>query len=104
MSSSAFVLQLLGERGERQSKTGLATFGILLLQDVAVVPLLVILPLMQNFRFVDTFAIISVELYSILYIVFHSHLSLSEIEQMLQMLGITSLKALAVLNCIVMNV
>lgn len=52
MSSSAFVLQLLGERGERQSKTGLATFGILLLQDVAVVPLLVILPLMQNFRFV----------------------------------------------------
>jgi len=80
MSSSAFVLQLLGERGERQSKTGLATFGILLLQDVAVVPLLVILPLMQNFR----------------------HLSLSEIEQMLQMLGITSLKALAVLNCIVL--
>ncbi|GJQ09025.1 hypothetical protein GpartN1_g816.t1 [Galdieria partita] len=80
MSSSAFVLQLLGERGERQSKTGLATFGILLLQDVAVVPLLVVLPLMQNFR----------------------HLSLFEVEQMLQMLGMTSLKALAVLNCFVL--
>ncbi|EME28797.1 monovalent cation:H+ antiporter-2, CPA2 family isoform 1 [Galdieria sulphuraria] len=80
MSSSAFVLQLLGERGERQSKTGLATFGILLLQDVAVVPLLVVLPLMQNFR----------------------HLSLLEVEQMLHMLGMTSLKALAVLNSIVL--
>eukprot|EP00871_Galdieria_phlegrea_P004841 jgi/Galph1/5358/GphlegSOOS_G3997.1 len=80
MSSSAFVLQLLGEKGERQSKTGLATFGILLLQDIAVVPLLVILPLMENFR----------------------SLSIEEIEQMLQTLGITALKALAVLNSIVL--
>jgi Kef-type K+ transport system membrane component KefB len=32
MSSSAFVLQLLSERGEAATKTGSATLGILLFQ------------------------------------------------------------------------
>ena len=32
LSSSAFVLQLLGERGEMSSRVGSATLGILLLQ------------------------------------------------------------------------
>uniref|UniRef100_A0A7S3VLF9 RCK N-terminal domain-containing protein n=1 Tax=Dunaliella tertiolecta TaxID=3047 RepID=A0A7S3VLF9_DUNTE len=45
LSSSAFVLQLLNERAEMSTKFGSATLGILLLQDIAVVPLLVLLPL-----------------------------------------------------------
>lgn len=47
LSSSAFVLQLLSERGELGTPFGQATLGLLLLQDIAVVPLLVILPLYE---------------------------------------------------------
>ena len=47
LSSSAFVLQLLAERGELATPYGRATLGVLLLQDIAVVPLLVILPLYE---------------------------------------------------------
>eukprot|EP00898_Chlorokybus_atmophyticus_P007421 jgi/Chlat1/7680/Chrsp64S07175 len=47
LSSSAFVLQLLSERGELATRVGSATLGILLMQDIAVVPLLVILPLIE---------------------------------------------------------
>ncbi|CAG9465914.1 unnamed protein product [Pedinophyceae sp. YPF-701] len=48
LSSSAFVLQLLTERGELPTRYGAATLGILLLQDIAVVPLLVLLPLVEQ--------------------------------------------------------
>lgn len=48
LSSSAFVLQLLAEKGELPTRFGSATLGILLLQDIAVVPLLVILPVLEN--------------------------------------------------------
>eukprot|EP00199_Chlamydomonas_sp_CCMP681_P001509 CAMPEP_0119110844 /NCGR_PEP_ID=MMETSP1180-20130426/32455_1 /TAXON_ID=3052 ORGANISM="Chlamydomonas cf sp, Strain CCMP681" /NCGR_SAMPLE_ID=MMETSP1180 /ASSEMBLY_ACC=CAM_ASM_000741 /LENGTH=840 /DNA_ID=CAMNT_0007097455 /DNA_START=229 /DNA_END=2751 /DNA_ORIENTATION=+ len=48
MSSSAFVLQLLSERNELSTKFGSATLGILLMQDIAVVPLLVLLPLVVS--------------------------------------------------------
>lgn len=48
LSSSAFILQILAERGERQSRAGVATFGILLFQDIAVVPLLVLVPLLGS--------------------------------------------------------
>lgn len=34
LSSSAFILQLLGEKGERQSRAGVATFGVLLFQGM----------------------------------------------------------------------
>ena len=47
LSSSAFVLQLLSERGELATPFGRATLGILLMQDIAVVPLLVMLPLYE---------------------------------------------------------
>lgn len=40
LSSTAFVLQLLAERGELATQQGRASFGVLLLQDIAVVPLL----------------------------------------------------------------
>jgi len=41
LSSTAFVLQLLTERGDLQSKEGHTSFGMLLFQDIAVVPLLI---------------------------------------------------------------
>jgi len=46
LSSSAFVIQLLSEKGELASRFGRASFGILLFQDLAVVPLLVVTPLL----------------------------------------------------------
>lgn len=46
LSSTAFVLQLLVERGERSTPFGLTAFSILLLQDLAVVPLLVFITLL----------------------------------------------------------
>jgi len=48
LSSSAFVLQLLAEKGDLPTRYGSATLGILLMQDIAVVPLLVLLPLVSN--------------------------------------------------------
>jgi CPA2 family monovalent cation:H+ antiporter-2 len=44
LSSTAFVLQLLAERGEQLTRFGRTTFAILLFQDLAVVPLLVLIP------------------------------------------------------------
>ena len=48
MSSTAFVLQLLGERDELGTREGLLAFAILLFQDLAVVPFLALLPLMSG--------------------------------------------------------
>ncbi|XP_019421720.1 PREDICTED: K(+) efflux antiporter 3, chloroplastic isoform X2 [Lupinus angustifolius] len=48
LSSSAFVLQLLAEKGELPTRFGSATLGILLLQDLAVIPLLIILPILES--------------------------------------------------------
>ena len=48
LSSTAFVLQLLIERGERMTAYGQVSFAILLLQDLAVVPLLIIVRLLAD--------------------------------------------------------
>jgi len=48
LSSSAFVLQLLAERKEQATRYATAAYGILLLQDIAVVPLLVLVPLLST--------------------------------------------------------
>lgn len=45
-SSTAFVLQILSERGELNSQVGRVTVAVLILQDLAVVPLLVTIPLL----------------------------------------------------------
>lgn len=45
LSSTAFVLQLLAERKQLTTTYGRAAFSILLLQDLAVIPLLAVLPL-----------------------------------------------------------
>lgn len=46
LSSTAVVLQLLSERGELGTQVGRVAFSILLLQDLAVVPLLAIVPVL----------------------------------------------------------
>jgi glutathione-regulated potassium-efflux system protein KefB len=46
LSSTAFVLQLLTERGEFGTAHGRTAFAVLLLQDMAVVPLLALVPLL----------------------------------------------------------
>jgi monovalent cation:H+ antiporter-2, CPA2 family len=46
LSSSAFVLQLLKDQGAMGSRHGKASFGILLFQDLAVVPLLIVVELL----------------------------------------------------------
>lgn len=46
LSSTAVVLQLLGEKGEIVSRAGRVALAILLFQDLAVVPLIVLVPLL----------------------------------------------------------
>ncbi|MCR9254595.1 MAG: monovalent cation:proton antiporter-2 (CPA2) family protein [Alphaproteobacteria bacterium] len=46
LSSTAFVLQILAERGELAKAHGRAGFSVLLMQDLAVIPLLALTPLM----------------------------------------------------------
>jgi glutathione-regulated potassium-efflux system protein KefB len=46
LSSTAFALQLLAEKNELPTEHGRASFGILLFQDLAVIPLLALLPLL----------------------------------------------------------
>ncbi len=48
MSSTAMVSKLLTERNEFNSPHGLNTIGILLFQDLAVVPLLIVLPVLSR--------------------------------------------------------
>ncbi len=48
MSSTAVVLQVLSDRGEMSSRMGRTAFSILLLQDLAIIPLLAIAPLLGD--------------------------------------------------------
>jgi len=48
LSSTAIVLKALGERGESDSLHGRATVGILIFQDLAVVPMMMLLPLLAD--------------------------------------------------------
>ena len=48
LSSSAFVLQLLKDNEDSGTSHGRASLGVLLLQDLAVVPLLVLVPLLAS--------------------------------------------------------
>lgn len=48
LSSSAFVLQLLKDNNQRATRFGKASFGVLLFQDLAVVPLLVVTPILAG--------------------------------------------------------
>ena len=46
MSSTAIVLQTLGEKKLMKTQGGQATFAVLLFQDIAVIPLIALLPLL----------------------------------------------------------
>lgn len=46
LSSTAFALQIMSERREMGSRHGRAGFGVLLFQDLAVIPILAVLPLL----------------------------------------------------------
>lgn len=48
LSSTALVLQLLEERGEKKTQVGRLSIAILILQDLAVVPLLILVPLLAS--------------------------------------------------------
>ncbi|MEW5930221.1 MAG: cation:proton antiporter, partial [Gemmatimonadota bacterium] len=50
LSSTAVVLRVLVERGELSSRHGRVTFAVLLFQDLAVVPLLTLVPLLGGQR------------------------------------------------------
>jgi len=48
LSSTAFVMQILQEKGELYSPMGKSSFSILLMQDLAVVPLLALVPILAE--------------------------------------------------------
>lgn len=48
VSSTALVMQILQEKGEIASPHGRATFGVLLMQDLAVVPMLTLIPVLAG--------------------------------------------------------
>lgn len=48
LSSSAFVLQILKDKKQLATRFGKASFGVLLFQDLAVVPLLVVTPILAG--------------------------------------------------------
>jgi glutathione-regulated potassium-efflux system protein KefB len=50
MSATAIALQILDERGHLQTDYGQRAFAVLLFQDIAVVPLLALLPLLAPFH------------------------------------------------------
>ncbi len=48
LSATAIALQTLGERGDLQAPYGQRTFAVLLFQDLAIVPILALMPLLAN--------------------------------------------------------
>src|SRR5215212_3101245 len=48
MSSTAIVLQSLGERGLMKTPAGESSFAVLLFQDIAVIPILALMPLLAT--------------------------------------------------------
>jgi len=48
LSSTAIVLQVISEHSEQSTRVGRLTFSILLMQDLAVIPILVLLPLLAK--------------------------------------------------------
>ncbi len=51
LSSTAIVLQTLSETGQMQTIGGRASFSVLLMQDIAVIPMLAFLPLLATTSF-----------------------------------------------------
>ena len=60
LSSTAMILQSLGERGELTSILGRDSFGILLFQDIAVIPIMTLIPLLGSGKAVGDHGIESI--------------------------------------------
>jgi monovalent cation:H+ antiporter-2, CPA2 family len=54
LSSTAFALQIMEEKGDMNSKYGQRSFSLLLFQDLAIVPLLALIPLLGEGAHQDT--------------------------------------------------
>jgi len=50
LSSTAIVLQSLSERGQLNTQAGTNAFSVLLFQDIAIIPILALLPLLATFE------------------------------------------------------
>jgi CPA2 family monovalent cation:H+ antiporter-2 len=48
MSSTAIVMQMLAEKGQSKTTAGQSSFAVLLFQDIAVIPILALLPLLAS--------------------------------------------------------
>ena len=48
LSSTAIVMQVIAENGEENTRVGRLSFAVLLMQDLVVIPILVLLPLLAN--------------------------------------------------------
>ena len=57
LSSTAVVLKILGDRGETDSPQGRISLGILIFQDLAIVPMLALVPVLANAGSVSALAI-----------------------------------------------
>ncbi|MCK7610725.1 monovalent cation:proton antiporter-2 (CPA2) family protein [Roseibium sediminicola] len=66
LSSTAFALQILQERGQLSSAYGQRAFGILLLQDIAIVPLLAMVAILAPGEGPSTFSQIASEIMIVL--------------------------------------
>jgi len=66
LSSTAFALQILQERGQLSSAYGQRAFGILLLQDIAIVPLLAMVAILAPGEGPSTFTQIASEIMIVL--------------------------------------
>ncbi|TAM10131.1 MAG: glutathione-regulated potassium-efflux system protein KefB [Nevskiaceae bacterium] len=69
LSSTAFVIQMLSERGELVTRHGRASFGILLFQDIAVIPFIAILPMLAGHHIHPSASAIAATLLTLLLVV-----------------------------------
>src|SRR5438445_2993443 len=58
MSSTAVVLKMVTERGETNSPHGRLIIGVLIVQDLAVVPMMVLTPVLGGFGGVELLAVL----------------------------------------------
>jgi len=73
LSSTALILQVLAERGELQSHHGRSAFGMLLFQDIAVMPALALLPLAAGHTGSFSWGDIAIGLGTLLGVAFGGH-------------------------------
>lgn len=55
LSSTAIVMQVIAEHGDQSTRVGRLSFSILLMQDLAVIPILVLLPLLTKNAEINVF-------------------------------------------------